>query len=74
MTTNGSSGDIFGPMAAGVIAETDILADLFDQSRGKHDGSEGAAEMTFYKNGGGGHLDLMTARLVVARAAEARTA
>ncbi len=74
LTTIGTCGDIVGPMAAGVIAETDILADLFDLCRGQHAGREGAAEMTFYKNGGGGHLDLMTARLVVARAAETRTA
>jgi ornithine cyclodeaminase len=69
-TTVGRCGDIVGPMQAGVMSEDDILADLFELCRDRHPGRRDADEITFYKNGGGGHLDLMTARFVVARAAE----
>ncbi len=70
-TTVGQCGDIVGPIKAGVVSEDDILADLFELCRDRHPGRRHADEITFYKNGGGGHLDLMTARFVVARAAEA---
>ncbi|MFQ5954484.1 MAG: ornithine cyclodeaminase family protein [Kiloniellales bacterium] len=74
LTTIGCCGDIVGPMEAGVISETDIVADLFELCRGERAGRESAEEVTFYKNGGGGHLDLMTARFVVTRAAEIEVA
>ena len=68
-TTVGHCGDIVGPMQAGVVSEDDILADLFELCRDRHPGRRSADEITFYKNGGGGHLDLMTARFVMACAA-----
>jgi ornithine cyclodeaminase len=62
-------GEIAIPLAAGVIGEDDILADHFDLARNNHPGRTGADEITLFKNGGGGHLDLMTARFVVEGAA-----
>ncbi|MBV9218354.1 MAG: hypothetical protein JOY94_02970 [Methylobacteriaceae bacterium] len=59
--TLGVCGDLTQPIAAGVIAETDVRADLFDLSGGTHPGRNSADEITLFKNGGGGHLDLMTA-------------
>lgn len=67
-TTVGHCGDIVGPMSTGALSEDDILADLFELCRGKHPGRRDAEEITLYKNGGGGHLDLMTARFIMARA------
>ncbi|MGI9499156.1 MAG: ornithine cyclodeaminase family protein [Geminicoccaceae bacterium] len=58
-------GEIAIPLTTGVITEDRILADHFDLARGKHPGRVSADEITFFKNGGGGHLDLMTARFVV---------
>ncbi|MBV9138172.1 MAG: hypothetical protein JO357_14035, partial [Hyphomicrobiales bacterium] len=45
----------------GVIRDTDIRADLFELARGEHPGRQSPREITLFKNGGGGHLDLMTA-------------
>jgi ornithine cyclodeaminase len=66
-STLGEIGEITIPIAEGVITEDDILADHFDFSCGKHPGRTGADEITLFKNGGGGHLDLMTARFVLER-------
>ncbi|WP_083464236.1 ornithine cyclodeaminase family protein [Prosthecomicrobium hirschii] len=54
-------GDVAGPIAAGVIGPEDIVGDLFELCRGTVPGRRDAAEITVYKNAGGGHLDLMTA-------------
>lgn len=67
-TTVRHCGDISGPLAAGVITETDVLGGLFDLCRGTAEARENNAEITFYKNGGGGHLDLMVARILLERA------
>ncbi|MBY5447197.1 ornithine cyclodeaminase [Rhizobium leguminosarum] len=56
------SGDIAGPLAAGVVTREDIVADLFDLCSGRHAGRESADQITMYKNVGGGHLDMFTAR------------
>lgn len=61
------AGDIAAPLAAGVITESDIRADLFELVRGEVPGRRDAAEITLFKNAGGGHLDLMAARLIEAR-------
>ncbi|MDH3663442.1 MAG: ornithine cyclodeaminase [Alphaproteobacteria bacterium] len=69
-------GEIATPLRSGVITEDQILADHFDLARGDHPGRSGAKEITLFKNGGGGHLDLMTARFVVegdSREADAAT-
>ena len=61
------AGDISQPLAAGVIAESDIRADLFQLVRGEVKERQDAAEITLFKNAGGGHLDLMAARLIESR-------
>lgn len=60
-------GDILGPIASGAIAESDILGDLYDLATGAVVGRRSAADVTFFKNAGGGHLDLMTCELVFRR-------
>jgi ornithine cyclodeaminase len=62
------SGDVAGPLAAGVISRTDIVADLFDLCKGRHRGRESDDEITVYKNVGGGHLDMFATRHLVAQA------
>ena len=62
--TVGHCGDVTGPIAAGIIAEADIAGDLFELCAGKRPGRSSDAQITVFKNAGGGHLDLMTARLV----------
>ena len=54
-------GEIAIPLATGIITEQDILADHFDLARDQHPGRTDDDEITLFKNGGGGHLDLMTA-------------
>lgn len=68
-TTIEHVGELKIPLAAKVITEADVLADHYDFARGRHAGRRSADEITLFKNGGGGHLDLMTARFVVAQAA-----
>jgi ornithine cyclodeaminase len=63
-TTLGHIGELMTPIANGVIRETDVLADLYDLIQGSP-GRRSAADITVYKNGGGAHLDLMTARAIV---------
>lgn len=58
-------GEIMIPINNGTITEADIVADLFDLCRGDHAGRTNRGEVTLFKNGGGGHLDLMTARLLL---------
>jgi ornithine cyclodeaminase len=60
-------GDISAPIETGIISADDIAADLFELCRGERKGREQADEITFFKNGGGGHLDLMTARFLLTR-------
>ena len=68
-STVGEAGDLTQPMAAGVISEDGVLGDLFDLCGGRHPGRQSETEITFYKNGGGGHLDLFTAEFLVRQAA-----
>lgn len=60
-TTVGEIGELIDPMARGVITAQDVLADLYDLVAGRHGGRRGPESITVYKNGGGAHLDLMTA-------------
>jgi len=62
--TIGCVGDITSPMTSGSITEADILADLFDLSRGEHPGRRSGGEISVFKNGGGAHLDLFTAEFL----------
>jgi ornithine cyclodeaminase/alanine dehydrogenase-like protein (mu-crystallin family) len=63
-TTIGHIGEVMIPMEAGVIGEEDILADYYDLSSGAF-ARRSVDEITIFKNGGGAHLDLMTARYIL---------
>ena len=63
-TTIHQIGELMIPLASGVISEDDVLADLADLCQQRHRGRSSDAEITIFKNGGGGHLDLMCARLL----------
>ncbi len=58
------SGDLAIPLASGAIGAEHIRGDLFELCRGTVGGRRSPGEVTVFENGGGGHLDLMTARLV----------
>lgn len=62
-TTVREIGELMIPIASGVISEADVVADLFDLCGGAT-GRRSAEEITVYKNGGGAHLDLMTAQAI----------
>lgn len=57
-------GDILQPIADGVMTEADVLGDLYDLAGGAVAGRQAASDITFFKNAGGGHLDLMTCETV----------
>ena len=63
-TTLHHIGELMIPLSNGVIGETDIIADLSDLCQQRHAGRQRDDEITIFKNGGGGHLDLMCARLL----------
>lgn len=65
-TTLGHIGELKIPLAQGVITEADVLGDFHDLVAG-HTGRQTDDEITLFKNGGGAHLDLMTARMILAR-------
>jgi ornithine cyclodeaminase len=58
------SGDLADPLSRGLIAETDVITDLFELCAGQASGRASDAEITLFKNGGGGHLDLMVAQFL----------
>ncbi len=62
-TTLHHIGELMAPIASGAICEADIIADFYDApalfARQSDD------EITIAKNGGGAHLDLMTARYIL---------
>lgn len=61
-TTLHHIGELIDPIASGAITEADVIADFYDDpalfTRQSDD------EITIAKNGGGAHLDLMTARFI----------
>lgn len=59
-TTVTEIGELMDPIARGVISEDDVLGDLYDLAAGAP-GRLAPEDITVYKNGGGAHLDLMTA-------------
>lgn len=63
-TTLHHIGDLMVPLAEGVITEADIQADFYDLPAG-HFARHSPDEITLCKNGGGAHLDLMTARYIL---------
>lgn len=62
-TTMHEIGELIIPLKSGVIVEDDVQGDLFDLVPGRA-GRKSDDEITIYKNGGGAHLDLMTARAI----------
>ncbi|MEQ8341123.1 MAG: ornithine cyclodeaminase [Marinovum algicola] len=61
-TTIGHIGEIAIPLKSGAIAREDLLADFYQpeaMTRQRED------EITVFKNGGGAHLDLMTAQHIL---------
>jgi ornithine cyclodeaminase len=60
-------GDILQPIASGAIRESDVLGDLYDLAAGTVTGRRSASDITFFKNAGGGHLDLLAAETVLAQ-------
>lgn len=57
-------GDILQPIANGAIREKDVLGDHYDLASGRVQGRTSPSDITFFKNAGGGHLDLMTCEAV----------
>jgi ornithine cyclodeaminase len=62
------SGDVLEPLNRGIITREQLVADLFDLATGRHPGRISDDQITVYKNCGGGHLDLFTARHLLSRA------
>lgn len=62
-TTVHDIGELIIPIKNGVISENDVLADLYDLCNGA-EGRKSDTAITLYKNGGGAHLDLMTANYI----------
>jgi ornithine cyclodeaminase len=63
-TTLHHIGELMQPLAAGAIAESDVIADFYDLPKGTF-ARQSDDEITLSKNGGGAHLDLMTARYIL---------
>jgi len=63
-TTIEHIGELKLPIANGVISKNDVLADFYDIPTGGFDVC-GSDDITLFKNGGGAHLDLMTAKLIL---------
>ncbi len=63
-TTVHHIGEIKDPIARGVITEADIVADFYDLASGAYS-RRSDADITIAKNGGGAHLDLMTANYIL---------
>ncbi len=67
-TTLHHIGELMAPLAEGAITEADVVADFYDLDTGAF-ARRSEEEITVCKNGGGAHLDLMTARYVLDAAA-----
>lgn len=63
-TTIDHIGELMIPLASGAIARDHVLGELPDLVAGRV-GRRSANDITMFKNGGGAHLDLMTARLIL---------
>lgn len=60
-TTLGHIGELKLPLEAGTIGRDDVKADFYDLD------AFAPGDITLFKNGGGAHLDLMTARYILER-------
>lgn len=65
-TTIHHIGELKMPISAGVIDEHAVVADFYDLAEGGFSRQSGN-EITVFKNGGGAHLDLITARYILQR-------
>ncbi|CAM3651416.1 ornithine cyclodeaminase family protein [Parendozoicomonas haliclonae] len=65
-TTLHDIGEIRIPLEQGTISEADIIADFYDLCAGTP-GRQNDQEITLFKNGGGAHLDVMTALYIYNR-------
>ncbi|QKV19147.1 ornithine cyclodeaminase family protein [Oricola thermophila] len=63
-TTIEHIGELLIPLEEGTISRKDVLGDLYDLEQGGT-GRQGPGDITVLKNGGGAHLDLMTARALM---------
>ncbi len=63
-TTVHHIGELMEPLKSGAITEADIIADFYDIGSGAF-ARRSDDDITLSKNGGGAHLDLMTARYVL---------
>jgi ornithine cyclodeaminase len=63
-TTIGHIGEINIPLEAGTITRDHLVADYYDLARFTRQNDD---EITLFKNGGGAHLDLMTANHILER-------
>lgn len=63
-TTIGHIGEINIPLEAGTITRDQLIADYYDLGVFTRQSDD---EITLFKNGGGAHLDLMTARHILER-------
>ncbi|WP_179378092.1 ornithine cyclodeaminase family protein [Jannaschia marina] len=61
-TTMDHIGELRIPLAAGTITPDDVQADYYDGDAMRRTSD---TEITLFKNGGGAHLDLMTARYIL---------
>ena len=57
-------GELMLPIAQGALKVNDIRADFYDAACGDLFKRKAADEITLFKNGGGGHLDLMMANIL----------
>ncbi|RIA01224.1 ornithine cyclodeaminase [Cereibacter sphaeroides] len=64
-TIIGHIGEIQDPLDRGILTEADIRADYYDLASGLY-ARRSDEEITLAKNGGGAHLDLMTASYIAA--------
>lgn len=63
-TTLHHIGELMAPLKEGAISEADVIADFYDLPAGRF-ARTSPDEITLSKNGGGAHLDLMTARYIL---------
>ena len=63
-TTVGHIGEIKTPIETGIITKSDLVADYYDPDKFTRLSDD---DITFFKNGGGAHMDLMTARYILDR-------
>ena len=61
-TTVSHIGEIKAPIDSGVISQSDIVADYYEPEKFTRKSDD---DITLFKNGGGAHLDLMTARYIL---------